>query len=46
MCLRSLIGKYFLTLKVKEFNFQEEIGGPTSQLAPPAAALPLSTVFF
>lgn len=39
MCLMSLIGKYFLTLKVKEFNFRKEIGGLTSQVAPVAAAL-------
>lgn len=42
MCLMSLIEKHFLTLKVKESNFQEEIGGPASQVA--LAALPLSTV--
>lgn len=45
MCLMSLIGKYFLTLKVKEFNFREEIGGLTSQVAPVAAALQLSTIW-
>lgn len=44
MCLMSLIEKYFVTLKVKESNFQEEIGGPTSQVALVAAALSLSTV--
>lgn len=45
MCLMSLIGKYFLTLQVKEFNFREEIGGLTSQVAPVAAALQLSTIW-
>lgn len=31
MCLITLIGKYFLALKVKEFNFEGKIGGPASQ---------------
>lgn len=44
MYLITLVRKAFLILKVIGLNYQEQMGGPNSQLAPVAAVLPLSTV--